>query len=190
MSRDASSISSSSPAPRRRALLGAAGLLGLGGCGFSPLYAPGGGGGEELRAEMAAIRIGPVYERNGQLLRRSLQRRFEDSRPGTQARYLLSVTPTFGYEVLGYQRDGTISRVRVTATGNWNLATLAVPPQVLANSPIPYRSFDSFNIPDLQFFSADTAREAAEQRLVELLSEEISRAVVLELRRRNEARTA
>ncbi|MEN0073374.1 MAG: LPS assembly lipoprotein LptE [Paracraurococcus sp.] len=174
----------------RRGLLGAAGLLGLSGCGFRPLYAPGttaDGGHGDLVTELAARRVGPIYERTGQLLRRNLQRRLEDTAPGTPARYQLNVSYTPGVEVLGYRRDGTITRVRYTITGTWDLATLSVPPVPVARSDIPYRTIDSFNIPDLQFFSADSARDALESRAMEEMSEAIVRQVALTLRRRMEA---
>ncbi|WP_187830394.1 LPS assembly lipoprotein LptE [Siccirubricoccus phaeus] len=191
MSQAESSISSSSARLGRRAAL--TGLLGLAGCGFRPLYGPidaGNGSGADLRSELAAVRIGPVYERQGQLLRRSLLRKFEDSAPGTPARYLLQVSVTGGMEILGYRRDGAITRVRYTATGNWNLATMGTPPQTIAASAIPYRTLDSFNIPDLQFFAADSARDAMEARVAEEMSEEIFRRVAMELRRRREAGSA
>jgi LPS-assembly lipoprotein len=99
------------------------------------------------------------------------------------ARYALQVAVTYSVEPLGYRRDGTITRLRYVATGNWSLATLAVPPRQIASSPIPTRALDSFNVPDLQFFAADSARDAMDARLAEQLSEEIFRRVAMELRR-------
>jgi len=163
------------------------------GCGFRPLYGPSAGtdAGEDIRAELAAVRVALIPERFGQLLRRDLQRRFEGAAPGVQARYLLTVGVGISAEVLGYRRDGTISRVRYTATGTWNLATQSVPPQIVARNPLPFRTIDSFNVPDLQFFAADAARDATEGRLVEVLGEEIFREVAIALRnRRQEARSA
>jgi LPS-assembly lipoprotein len=175
----------------RRLLLG--GLLGLAGCGFRPLYGPvtaADGSESDIREELAAVRIGPTYERQGQLLRRSLQGRFEGSAPGTPARYMLQIAVSGGIEALGYGRDGAVTRVRYIATADWNLTTLAVPPQTIAASAIPYRTLDSFNIPDLQFFAADSARDAMEARVAESFSEEIFRRVAMELRRRKEAGAA
>jgi LPS-assembly lipoprotein len=186
MSRDELSISWS-----RRAALG--GLLGLAGCGFRPLYAPvsaADGSASDIRTELAAVRVGGTYERQGQLLRRNLQRKLEESVPGTPARYMLQISVSGGAEILGYRRDGAITRVRYVVSGNWTLATLSVPPQQIAASAIPYRTLDSFNIPDLQFFAADSARDAMEARVAEDLSDEIFRHVAMELRRRKEARTA
>ena len=184
------SLAVSSTSLSRRSLLGAAGLLGLSACGFRPLYGPvtaADGSESDLAAELAAVRVGPIYERTGQILRRNLQRRMEDSVPGTPARYQLNVSYVPGVEVLGYRRDGAVTRVRYTVTGSWDLTTLSVPPRPVANSAIPFRTIDSFNIPDLQFFSADSARDALESRVVDQLAEEVARQVTLALRRRKEA---
>ena len=171
---------------RRRAALGLGGLLGLAGCGFRPLYAPvttEDGGASDIRDDLAAVRVGNIPERSGQLLRRDLQRRFEGTRLGVPARYALQVAVTYAVEPLGYRRDGTITRLRYIANGTWSLATLSVPPRQIAASSIPARALDSFNIPDLQFFAADSARDAMEQRLVDQLAEDIFHRVALELRR-------
>jgi LPS-assembly lipoprotein len=170
----------------RRALLGLGGALGVSACGFRPLYAPVStedGGTADIRDELAAVRVANIPERTGQILRRDLQRRFEGVRLGVPARYALQVAVTYSVEPLGYRRDGTITRLRYVATGNWSLATLAVPPRQIASSPIPTRALDSFNVPDLQFFAADSARDAMDARLAEQLSEEIFRRVAMELRR-------
>jgi len=184
MSRAVSSTSWS-----RRGLLHLAGATSLAGCGFRPLYGPPSVPDDaptELRQELAAIRVGVIPERFGQLLRRDLQRRFEGLAPGTPARYLLTVGVTFDIEVLGYRRDGAISRLRYIATANWNLATQSVPPRILARSAAPLRVMDAFNVPDLQFFAADTAREATEARLVERLGNDIAHNVTLQFRQRAE----
>lgn len=160
-------------------------LAGASGCGFKPLYGPVetvAGGTEHITAELAAVRVGPISERFGQMLRRDLQRRLEGNAPGTQARYALNVTISFRTEVLGFRNDGTISRLRYVLSGNWTLATQAVPPRVIARNSLPFRTIDASNVPDLQFFAADSAREAMEQRLLTLLADEVVREVTLSLR--------
>ena len=154
------------------------------------MYAPADAAGAGLTPELAAVRVGPIYERAGQLLRRNLQRRLEDTSPGTPARYQLNVTYVPGVEVLGYRQDGTITRIRYTITGNWDLSTLSVPPETVARSNLPYRTIDSFNIPDLQFFSADSARDALESRAMDQMAEEITRQVAMTLRKRQKAAAA
>lgn len=167
----------------RRAWLGLS--LGAAGCGFRPLYAPAGperDGGPEVEATLAAIRVGNIPERFGQLVRRDLERRLDRRQAGRPARYLLEAAVTFNVDTIGYRRDGTATRQRFTAIGNWALSTLSVPPERVAGSSIPLRVIDGYNIPDLQFFAADTAREAMERRLAEAVSEEIARQLTLALR--------
>jgi LPS-assembly lipoprotein len=167
------------------------GLLGLAGCGFHPMYGPAvapDGTKQDVIAELAAVRVGQTYERSGQLLRRSLMRRMEGMAPGTAAKYQLNVSVNVTGDAVGFRQDGTISRIRYVVTGNWVLTTLSVPPLPVARSAIPYRTLDSFDVPDLQFFAADVGRDAMEARLMEDLSQEITRDVLIALRRRKEGR--
>ena len=70
------------------------------------------------------------------------------------------------------------------------LSTLSVPPQEIGRSGFGYRILDEFDIPDLQFFSADVARENMESRVMERLADEVTRQVALTLRRRQAAAPA
>ncbi|MEI6158379.1 MAG: LPS assembly lipoprotein LptE [Roseococcus sp.] len=176
----------------RRAFL-AAPLGLLAGCGFQPVYAPGGGtnasagGGiaqndPSLRRALAAVRVSIIPERNGQILRRTLQRRFEGLEPGIQGRYELDVFLSYATEVLGYRTDGLATRVRIVATVNWALATLAIPREVFERGSA--RTIDAYNLPDLQFFAADASREDMERRIVAELSDRVVLGVAVALRQR------
>jgi LPS-assembly lipoprotein len=161
-------------------------MLGLGGCGFRPLYAPGAmANGRDITEELAAIRVANVQERNGQNLRRALQQRLEDSRPGTPARYELRPSLAALSDLQGYRQDGVISRVRLAYSSEFRLVRLDLPQEELLHATA--RRFDAFNIPENQFFAADVSRDAAERRLMEGLAEDIIRRLVLEFRRRGEA---
>lgn len=180
MSRAGSSTSWS-----RRAALG--GLLALGACGFRPLHGPieseDGSATADIARELAAVRVAWQPDRFGVLVRRGLERRFEGAAPGAQARYTLDLNVGLSGEALGYRRDGTISRIRYIANSNWNLQTLAVPPRSIGRSTIPVRLIDAFNVPDLQFFSADTSREAMESRIADMVGAEIFQQVAIALRK-------
>lgn len=178
---------------RRKFFVAAAGLLG--GCGFQPVYGPNSGANGEpvggaavgqneprLRDEMAAVRVGPIGERNGQVMRRTLQRNLEGIAPGTQGRYDLQVSLQFATEVLGYRRDGLVTRVRYVGTANWVLATSAIPPVILDRGSA--RTLDAHNLPDLQFFAADASRDDMERRLITELSDRVTLGVSISLRRR------
>ena len=179
MSRAASSTSWS-----RRASLG--GLLALGACGFRPLHGPvegPDGSTADIGRELAAVRVAWQPDRFGVLVRRGLQRKLDAGAPGTAARYTLDLNVGLSGEALGYRQDGTISRLRYTANSNWNLQTLSVPPRSIARSTIPVRLIDAFNVPDLQFFSADTSREAMESRIADMVGAEIFQQVAIALRK-------
>lgn len=171
---------------RRGGLLGAAGLL-LAGCGFRPLYGPGGsvaGVPEDIRAELAAVRVGYMPERAGVLVRRALERRFESAAGGVPvaAKYQLQVQLTYGTEILGYRRDGGISRVRYIATANWVLLDRAPVPEELGRGS--HRSIDAYNVPDYQFFSAEISRDTMERRLLDEMTDQIFLGVAAKLRER------
>ncbi len=159
--------------PRRRLL--ALPALVLGGCGFRPLY------GERPASTAAspglsAVRVGLISERNGQLLRRRLEELVGASGT-TTTRYDLRVGLAYGSELQGFARDGTPSRVRITATAEWFLFDGGAAPRLVANGRA--RAFDAYNIPENQFFAADAARDAAEIRLIDQLAEDIVRRLTV-----------
>jgi LPS-assembly lipoprotein len=182
----------SSTSLSRRGLLGlgATALL-LGGCGFRPMYAPGGAGAASgdsaLASELAAVRVALIPERFGQLLRRGLQQRLGTGAGAetAAARYELRVAPSIAGEGIGFDRTGASSRVRMVATGSWALVRLGVPVEQVATGAA--RVIDAFNVPPNQFFASDASREAAERRLSEMLSAEIVERLAAELRRRQVA---
>ncbi|MBO1076692.1 LPS assembly lipoprotein LptE [Roseomonas marmotae] len=175
MSRDASSTSSSDHRLRlgRRGLLGAgtAGLLGLSGCGFRPLYGDAGAtASSPVMTELSTIEVALIPERTGQLMYRALQQRLwvgGQSAP----RYTLTAFPAFGVEAEGIRINGTPTRLRYIVTTNWWLTTNGVPPQPVINGT--ERSLDAFDLPDNQFFAADAARDAMLARLMDQMAEDI-----------------
>lgn len=185
---------SGSGSRRRGLLLSSLGLAaaGLAGCGFRPVYGPegernvaGGANDPGMMEQLASVRVAPIGERNGQLMRRALQRQLEGLRPGTQARYDLNASLAWQAEAIGFRRDGTLTRVRYVANANWILSTAAVPPVVVDRGSA--RTLDDFNIPDLQFFAADSSRDEMERRLITELSDRVVLGVAVALRRRMQA---
>lgn len=160
----------------RRRLLALGAALALPGCGFRPLHATGGAAVDSaVQREFAAIRVAIIAERNGQILRRALEQRLAPN--GTAARYDLRTAMSFGVDVQGYRRDGTPSRVRYTATANWSLFTLDTPPRPVTRGV--EQAFDAYNIPESQFFAADISRQAAEQRMMEQLADDMTQRLAV-----------
>lgn len=193
MSRDASSTSLSDPQRSgqdmartgRRALLGLGtlGLLGLSGCGFRPLYGQSGATTSgPVAAELGAIEVARIPERNGQLMRRALQQRLWAGGQSSP-RYTLTAFPTFGIEPEGIRTTGLPTRIRVNGTASWWLTTNDVPPQPVANGA--ERTLDAFDLPDNQFFAADAARDAMMVRLVDQLAEDIVFRLAVRFRERD-----
>jgi LPS-assembly lipoprotein len=138
----------------------------------------------DLRRELAAVRMEYIGERVGVMLQRALERRFESAAGGERppAKYGLQLNIVFGSEILGYRRDGAISRVRYTATTNWVLLRRAPPAEELGRGM--NRTIDAFNVPDFQFFSAEISSEAMQRRLLDELVDQIFLGVAAKLRER------
>ncbi|MFC3125155.1 LPS assembly lipoprotein LptE [Pseudoroseomonas globiformis] len=171
---------------RRRLLLGAVGL-GVAGCGFRPLHAPGGAtaageASDDVRAILASTEVALIPERNGQMLRRALTERL--SAAGSAATsHDLRVSLQASAEPEGFRRDGTPSRIRMVMTGSWLLVDRAAPPSVRAQGV--ERAFDAFDIPDNQFFAGDAAQAAMSSRLISQLADDIVLRLTVSLRSRS-----
>ena len=153
---------------RRRGLFAV--LLAAGGCGFRPLHAPGGTG--TSSAAMAGVRVANIPERSGQILRQALDRRLDPRGSGDSAAHELRVALAMENEPIGFRRDGAASRIRTTARATWRLVRLGTPEAEVASGR--EQVFDSFNIPDGQFFAADVSRDAMDRRLMEQLADRIT----------------
>ncbi len=161
----------------------------LAGCGFRPLHAPPApGGAADIAPDLAAIRVGLIPDRSGQIMRQELERRLAGAARGAAgrgavaARYDLKVTVLVGADLLGFRRDGSPSRVRNTYTAPWTLSTMAVPPVIVAQGSST--AFDAYNVPDNQFFAGLQASAAADRRLLEQLAADVVERVIISLRDR------
>lgn len=150
------------------------GLLLLGGCGFRPLHGERSGG-RSVAAGLETVRVGVIPERGGQLMRRRLEERLGSG--GATGRYDLRVGLSYGIDLQGFERDGTPSRARITATANWFLFEAGAQQRLVARGT--ERAFDAYNVPENQFFAADASRQAAEQRLIDQLAEDIVRRLAI-----------
>lgn len=157
----------------RRALfpLGLAALLP--GCGFQPLYASGPGGTPNAtQADLAAISVGLISDRPGQLLRQALQDRFERAGVGAAHRYDLSVSFALSQEGIGIQPDTSTTYVRVRATASWILS--AQDPEHTQLSTGSARAMDSFNYIANQFFAAELEYDTIQRRVADLIADQIT----------------
>ena len=130
---------------------------------------------------LAAVKVGLITERQGQLMRRRLEEGLAPAGRGTfTAKYDLRVGIGYSAEVQGYRRDGAASRVRYTATANWFLFDIGAPPREITRGT--ERAFDAYDIPENQFFAADVARETMERQLIEQLAQQILERLAMHFR--------
>lgn len=161
----------------RRGLLALVGFgaasLSLTGCGFRPAYMPGANGAPGIaRQEMAAINVGVIADRPGQLLRQALQSRFERETAGAARRYDLTVGFEIEGEGIGIRHDNVTTRIRLTGRADWTLRAQDATRKVLISGNARY--VDAINQFQEQYFAADLNTEAARQRIAEAVADQIT----------------
>ncbi len=138
---------------------------------------------------LAAVKVGLITERQGQLMRRRLEEGLAPAgRGAVTAKYDLRVGLGYGVELQGYRRDGFPSRVRFNATANWFLFDVGTPPREITRGT--ERAFDAYDIPDNQFFAADVARDTMERQLIEHLAQQILERLAIHFRTATQAAAA
>ncbi len=168
---------------RRRQLLALANGAWLGGCGFQPVYMPTASGQAGVaRRELAAIHVGLIPDRPGQLLRQALQDRLEAGSSGVARRYDLTVGYGIAGEGLAIQPDTTATRIRTIGTATWTL--LAMDPARTRLTSGSARAVDGYNIFNEQYFAADLENEAVQRRLAEALADQIAIQLAMFFRKR------
>ena len=158
------------------------GLPLLSACGLHPVYAPAGPNGDSASAELAAIDIGLIPERNGQLLRLALQERFERAGLPAAHRFELAVTYNVSAEGIGIRQDYAQTRLRYVGRANFTLTT-DVPSHRTLTSGIA-RVVDGMNEFDSQYFAADQEAEAVQRRMALAMADQITLQLALFFRKR------
>ncbi len=102
-----------------RRLMPLALLIGLGACGFRPLYSERHNAG--VTAELAAIRIELIADRTGQKLHNFLLDRLNPKGPAARPRYRLKIKVLTRRRELGIRKDETATRANLTLTANYRL---------------------------------------------------------------------
>ncbi len=161
----------------RRTLLGRlgslAGLSVVAGCGFHPAYMPtASGDAGTAQREMAAVFIGNIGERSGQLLRQALQERFERAGAGEARRYTLNISYGIGGEGIAVLPDTNVTRIRVIGDASWYL--IAQDPAKTRLAAGHARAVDGYNILNQQYFFGDLSNEDAQRRLADAVADQIA----------------
>ncbi|MDA0675915.1 MAG: LPS assembly lipoprotein LptE [Proteobacteria bacterium] len=159
--------------------------LALGGCGFHPLYG-------EMRegaapAELAEIKIGPLYDRRGQILRNELLTALTPKGAAERPRYLLRVTFTDSVEELGIGRDQFATRGNLRLNLTFSLVDQVANAVVFSGGET---RIASFNVVRSQY-ATEAARDDAFVRAAEGVAQDMrTRIAVFFLDRASRAQAA
>ena len=159
----------------RRIVLAAL-LLGLGGCGFHPLYAENSPLGYD--PALAAVEVRPVPDRLGQILVATVRDQLNPHGTQLKPRYVLNIGMNVARNDLGIRRDNTSTRGELTLDASLTL-------NVAGSNAIVYqdkvRTITSFNRPD-DAYAATVAADNASELAAADLGREIAQRVAVYLR--------
>lgn len=156
--------------PTRRVLLSllpALAIAPLSGCGFRPMYGQSPGA-ARVTDELARVRIPPIADRQGQILRNNLLDRLTPLGEPREAAYVLEVRLAEPRQPLALRRDDVISRFGYSANASFNLRDLG--------GRIVFSGSSGFST-DYEVTSSEFAtlssRENARVRVLELIADDI-----------------
>jgi LPS-assembly lipoprotein len=102
-----------------RLLFGLLALLAMNACGFEPIYAT--RRGSDVSTELASIRVSPIADRSGQILRNYLLDRLTPLGQSQASRYTLNIRLSEPRQTLALRRDDVISRTGYSASATYEL---------------------------------------------------------------------
>jgi LPS-assembly lipoprotein len=154
----------------------------LAGCGFHPLYAP--GGAAPADASLGQVFVDVIPDRSGQLLRQALQARLEGSSSAAAKTYELAISYSISQEGLSITQDNSVTRLRSVGQASWVLKTVAVPQRTVRSGSV--RALDGYNQLNEQYFYSTLENEAVERRLAETLADQIAQQLAVYFRQHPE----
>jgi len=153
----------------------------LSGCGFRPLLRQEEGeGGDNVRAQLAAVEVNGLGGRLGQQLQIALEDNLNPTSIGVSERYELDIRLTNNISAFAIQLDNTITRSNLTLTAGFILRDQE-------NQEVLYRStvrrVASFNVRRAPFATL-TARQDAERRAAKEIADDIRTLLALHFQRK------
>lgn len=137
-------------------------------CGFRPLYGPQAGYDVSL-TELASVRVQPIPDRIGQVLRNDLRDRLTPRGTQPKARYALGVKMVKRTEGVAFEKDESVTRINLTVNASYQLTEISSGSVLTMGST---RSVAAFNIVRSEFSNL-SAEADAERRAARAVGEEI-----------------
>jgi len=160
----------------RRAALALAAAAALAGCGLRPLYGDGGAD-SGTKARLAAVEIGIIGERTGQILRNRLIDRFYGGTGPLPYTHELNVALTVTEARAGIRIDDTATRRLLTGVARMRLVEKGTDAVVYS---AVVRTTSSFPFQEAQY-GVLVARDAAVDDLMTALGDQIATRVAIAL---------
>ncbi len=142
--------------------------LGLGACGFRPLYGTAADGTSSFD-DLETVQIDPLPDRVGQQLHNLLRDRINPRGQPREPRYVLRISLSERREALAIEEDETATRTNLRLSARFNLVELDSNAVVFKGFS---NSINSYNIVESQFATYVSEQDARERALREL-SEDI-----------------
>lgn len=138
-----------------------ASIFALGGCGFSPMYAPQDQQTQvQLSAVFETIEVGAISDRLGQIVRNGLIDRLAPSGAAGAAEFLLDVSLTPTREGFGFRSDESITRENFRLDARFQLVEIATGKTIFEGTARANMAYDVVQ----SDFSNFVAFEDAERR--------------------------
>lgn len=150
----------------------------LAGCGFRPLLYR--AHGDNIRSELAAVRITGLGDRLGQQLRTALEDNLNPTSIAEPIRYQLAIRLRSTNSALAIQLDNTITRFNLTLVAGFQLKHAADQQQVIYRSTV--RRVASYNLRRAPFATL-TAQKDAERRAAKEIADDIRTQLALHFQR-------
>jgi len=143
---------------------------GLAACGFRPLYGPRGGQSGVVQNKLAAVYVGRIDERVGQLVRNALEQRLERTSGHVPKVYALDVNVTETLQSVGLRKDKTTTRANVWLRAEYVLSKGDT--KLLTGDAETYAAYNILR--DGQYATVVSERDAR-ARAAETIAEDIVR---------------
>lgn len=160
-----------------RSALATFAALSLGACGFEPLH--GSHAGPAVTENLAAIRIEPISDRSGQILRNNLLDRLTPRGVPARADYVLRIRLQEPRQTLALRRDDVISRVAYSASASFELLDAGGRRVTSGNSSYS----TDYEITNSEFATL-MALQSARERVLELVGNDIRNQLAVHFSRR------
>ena len=148
----------------------------LGGCGFQPLYSP--SSPHDWDPALAAISIGPIPDRQGQILELALHQNLNPRGLGVAPRWRLNLILGVSRIDLGIQRNATTTSSEITAGASYSLVEVTSGAVVYASTSRASGDFNQL----VDAYATQVAEGNARERALKELADQIALRLVLYVR--------